>query len=252
MLIRRLVLSVVVVILGSLVSRAGEPEPTWVGLTGLYTQPTAEIQQRGVIALNYAEIRFKQVSDNTKLSDIWFTGGVTVAADPRWEFAVLWRNEGIKTGPGYQAGFANMFNEAIYLGDVKYVITPPEHRKVGIAIGVIDITGATKQIGTLDTKRGQRYFLVGSLDWAHLAVTCDNSGAGVVAGGKFVVTDDVDLLAEFVSRPLFSEKTPKPLNNMNFNLGFRIYPPQVPRLHIDLTAVGDGEFDFGFALGYSL
>ena len=44
---------------------------------------------------------------------------------------------------------------------------------------------------------------------------------------------------------------PEPNNTMNFNLGLRLYPAQVPRLRIDVTAIGDGQFDFGFSLSYN-
>lgn len=245
-------LFVIVLLLLSIAAWAEQPEPAWVGLTGLYTQPTAETLPRGVIGLKYSEIRFKQVSDGTKLSNIWFTGGATVVPFSRWEFAVLWRNENVKTGPSNRAGFANAFTKAMFTGDVKYVIIQPGDRKLGVAVGVLDVTGTTRHLDGLDTRRGQRIFLVGSYEWAHLAITDDANGLGLVGGARWGITSDIDLLAEFSFAPMFVEKAPQPLNHYNFNLGLRIFPPQVPRLHFDLTAVGDGEFEFGFALGYNL
>ena len=44
---------------------------------------------------------------------------------------------------------------------------------------------------------------------------------------------------------------PKPSNEINFNIGARIYPREVPRLRINAAALGDGQFDFAFSLSYN-
>ena len=127
----------------------------------------------------------------------------------------------------------------------------PGPRKVGLAFGVIDLANETRNVDGLNTGRGRRYFLVGSFDWAHLAVTEDFQGFGVVAGMRWTLTNTIDLIGEFSTKPVFVVIPPLPQDHMNFNLGLRLYPPEVPQLHCDLTAVGDGEFDFSFALGYN-
>jgi len=231
---------------------AGEPEPTWLGLTGLFTLPTAEIGHPGTVMLKFSEIRFMQISQGTKLKDVWFTGGATIALDCHWEVAALWRNEQLHQGWENRAGFPDNFNKAFFLGDVKYQITKPELRKMGIAVGVIDLTGSTRYIDGRSTGRGQRLFLVGTYQWAHMALTEDDRGLGAAIGARWCITPNIDLIGDFSSKPVFVMKFPRSSNHMNFNLGLRLYPQPVPRLHFDLTAVGDGEFEFGFALGYNL
>lgn len=227
-----------------------EPAASWEGLTGLFTQPTAQILPRGNAALTYSEIRFGQENCPRKSTDTWFTGSLTAALSQRWEIGITSRHELVKHFCDDSLNPVDKYDASLLIGDVKYLITPPAKNRVGIAIGVKDITDATSEVGGFCAERGRRFFLVGSYDWAHFGLTQDDSGVGAYAGADFPIGENVDFVAEYVTRPSFVHLIPEPDNTANFNLGVRFFPRAVPGLRIDTVAVGDGEFNFGFSFSY--
>lgn len=224
------------------------PSASWQGLVGLYTHPTAETLPNGSTLLNFSEIRFSQRDDGLGQQSIWYYGTLTVVPAARWEVTVGRRHEIVRS----ENPLRPELNDHQNIGNVKYVILPTTPRHIGVAAGVLDITGATQELDGQNTDRGQRYYLVGSYEWAHFGVTHDRAGVGIYAGARWTLTDNVEVIAEWVSRPLFVKTIPPPSNGVNFNLGVRLHPREVPQLHIDAVAVGDGRFDYGFAIGYQL
>jgi len=229
---------------------ANGPTASWEGLTGLYTQPTAEIMPRGNVAFTFSELRFKQGNGTERLKNSWFAGTLTYAPTSRLELAVTDRHEIVKLGPD-EDDITTQLDETAFLGHVKYVLAHPGPRKLGLAVGVQDITNATDRIETRDMERGRRVYLVGTYDWANAGVFHRDGKLGGFIGARFRLTENIDLVGELNSRPQFAHLIPEPNNTMNFNLGLRLYPAQVPRLRIDVTAIGDGQFDFGFSLSYN-
>ncbi len=178
---------------------AGDLRPTWLGLTGLYTLPTAESAPPHSIMLEYAEVRFQEQHSN-KMEDVWFTGSLTYAPVARLEIAGVWRNEQISYGPINMPNYLWEGSQAYFIGDIKYQLVRPDVCKMGLAFGIIDVGNATRHVGNLDTGRGRREFLVATYKWADLAVTNDNDGVGAVAGARLPLTCSMDLLAEFSTR----------------------------------------------------
>lgn len=229
---------------------AAEPTASWEGLTGLYTQPTAEILPPGDISFTFSELRFKQSNDIDRLENKWFTGSAAFSLFNRLKVAVTDRNEVLRQGPLGDA-FPTRIDETMYLGHVKYVLAHPDRRKLGLAVGMLDITDETDRLDGVDLDRGRRLFLVGTYDWASLGVFQQDDNLGGFFGGRLALTDNIELIGELNSQPLFAHLTPEPVNRMNFNMGLRLHPKQVPQLRVDLAAIGDGQFDFGFSLSYN-
>lgn len=227
-----------------------QPAASWSGLIGLFTQPTAESLPAGQVALTFSEIRFSQENSDLESEDIWYSGSATWAISPRWEVALTNRHEVDKLFVDTDVEPQRKIDSTYLIGDVKYIITPPRDNKIGLATGIMDLTDVTDKLGGMDVDRGRRLFLVGTYKWAHLGLTQDNDGFGAYAGATWGLTDNIDIVAEYVTKPTFVQLTPRPNNDVNFNLGARIYPRGVPNLRIDATAVGDGTFNFGFSFSY--
>jgi hypothetical protein len=223
------------------------------GLTGLYTHPTADTIPPGRTALTFSELRFSQSNATTKAQNIWFYGAATFTPSSRWELAVATLHEVVEFRPrNGLIGPSTDFDSSGVLGHVKYVITPPERRKAGLAVGVMDISDVTADVGGLETERGRRLFLVGTYEWLSLGVTQTDDDTGAFVGARWTVGRNLDIIGEYVTDPVFVGVSPEPGNKANFNLGIRFYPNQVPGLRVDVAAIGDGEFDFGFSLSYLL
>ncbi|MHB9106751.1 MAG: hypothetical protein ACYDCO_06825 [Armatimonadota bacterium] len=230
---------------------ANEVSANWEGLVGIFTQPTAETLPAGSIALTFSEVRFSQTNDTTKLQDSWFTSSVTWVPISRLEVAVTSRNEVLRRGPAESVEFTERVDDSQVLAHLKLILIRPEPNRIGLALGVQDITDQTGQLDGIDVGRGRRIFLVGSYQWFHLGAFEESNKVHGFAGARWEVSDNIDLLAELVTRPAFVQTTPYPINKMNFNLGLRIHPRDVPNLRIDAAAIGDGQFDFGFSLSYN-
>jgi hypothetical protein len=230
-----------------------QPVASWDGLVGLYTQPTAEGLRPGQVAITYSELRFGQEDNNTELKNIWFTGSATAALTKHWEVALNVRNELAKTYVNNDLAPVTSLSELQVVGDVKYIFIRPQDHRIGLAGGVMDLTNTTKSIADTDVGRGRRFFLVGSYQWAHLGLTQDDGQFGAYAGADWNLADHIDLIAEYVTHPTFAQMTTSlPSNTHNFNIGVRMYPKAVPNLRVDLAAIGDGQFNFGFSLSYLL
>lgn len=228
---------------------AAPPTASWEGLTGLYMQPTAEILPEGSLALTFSELRFPQHANGIKLRNIWYSGSVTVPLASRWELALSRRHELIDL---YEDGVVtDRFNDHLYPADVKYVLSTPSDDRIGLAVGILDITDTTNDVQGYPAERGRRFFAVASRRWVHLGVSHDEGGLGAFAGTRLAVGEHTDLIAEWTSAPLFAQLLSEPSNNTNFNIGFRFYPLETPDMRIDLAAIGDGEFDFGFSFSYN-
>lgn len=245
---------IICLLLLPVIAGANPPTLNWEGLTGLFTEPTAAMQPKGTFALSYAELRFKQhdSNDENKLLDTWFTGSITYLPTSRLEIALTDRHEILDAGPLALADFPERFDDVFLMASVKYLLVPVGPHSTGLAIGAQDVTGATRHFNGSAFMRGRRLFLVGTYRWATLGSSYDDSQIGAFAGAQLEVTGNIDLLAEWSTRPRFAHFTPGPDNPINFNLGVRLHPREIPRLHVDLTAIGDGEFDFGFGLSYNL
>ncbi|MHB9023168.1 MAG: hypothetical protein ACYC7E_03200 [Armatimonadota bacterium] len=240
-----------VLLVGSL-AWGGQPTASWEGLVGLFTQPTAETVTDHRVLLTFSEIRFTESNSVDRVEDIWFTGSVTFIPAPRWEAAITWRNESVDQFLENQAGPVASLGESMFTGQLKYVLKPVEPDRLGLAVGVMDVANATEIIDGRQTNRGRRFFLVGSYNWAHLGVTYDGHGSGIYAGARWSIADNLELLGEYVVSPTFVQTDPLPENRVNFNIGARFYPREVPDLRFDLTAVGNSHFNFGFSLSYLL
>lgn len=234
----------------ALIAYAGQPMASWEGPVGLYTTPTAETLAPHDYALTFAEIRFSQESASCYKKTTWFTGSMVYTVAPRWEVALTSRHEVVDDYTFDNNWPIPSFDTTFLMGHVKYVLTQPGCRKVGVAAGVFDITDASREPAGVDTNRGRRAYLVGTLDWFSLGTSYDARGFGVFAGARWAVTDTLDLIAEIVSEPMFTQVSPCPGVDYNFNVGMRFYPQQVPNMRFDLAAVGDGRFDFGFSYSY--
>jgi len=230
---------------------AAGPSANWEDLVGIFTQPTAETLPVGSIALTFSELRFSQTNDTTKLQDSWFTSSVTWMPISRLEVAVTSRNEVLRRGPAESVEFTERFDDSQVLAHLKLILIHPEPSCIGLAIGVQDITDRTGELDGIDADRGRRIFLVGSYRWFHLGAFTESNRVHGFAGARWEVSDNVELLAELSTRPAFVQTTPYLINKMNFNLGLRVYPRDVPNLRIDAAAIGDGQFDFGFSLSYN-
>ena len=228
---------------------SAQPSASWEGLVGLYTQPTAETLHPGEIALTYSEIRFSELNEPRESRDSWFSASATATLTRHWEVGLTLRNETLKSFETNDLSPTLSVQQAHVIGDVKYIVTPPQGKRIGLALGVQDITNATNEIRGVATDRGRRFFLVGSYQWAHLGLTDDKGGLGAFAGAEWPLTDNVDLIAEYITRPTFILLKPTS-SKVNFNLGARITPRSVPNLRIDLAAIGDSRFDFGFSFSY--
>ncbi len=232
-------------------ARPEGPAASWEGLTGLFTMPTAQTLRHGQIALVYAEARFANERDGRKSLDTWFTASAATAVFPRLEIAVTSRHEIYKFGPGSTSGFTNQLNDTFVLGHVKYVVVRPDTRKVGLAIGALDITDTASKLEGINVGRGRRIFLVSSYQWAHLSAFYTDGHLGASAGAQWSVTDNIDLVSEVVTNPVFVKAIPSSNSGVNFNIGARIHPREVPNLRFDVAGIGDGKFDFGFSLSYN-
>jgi hypothetical protein len=168
------------------------------------------------------------------------------------EIALTDRHEILEAGPRALANFSERFDKVFLLANIKYLLVPVRDRGTGLAIGAQDLTGTTRNFENSSFRRGRRVFLVGTYRWATLGASYDDSKLGAFAAAQLDITDNLDLLAEWSSRPAFAHFTPGPDNPINSNLGLRVHPRQLPRLRVDLTAIGDGEFDFGFSFSYNL
>ncbi|HEY3417169.1 MAG TPA: hypothetical protein VGM23_09825 [Armatimonadota bacterium] len=230
----------------------GQPTASWEGLVGLYTQPTAETVTDHQVLLTFSEIRFTESNSVNRVEDTWFSGSLTYIPAPRWETALTWRHERVDQFLESQAGPIAHLDKNEITGHFKYVLQPVEPDRLGLAVGMMDVANATDEVEGLETNRGRRFFLVGTYNWAHLGVTYDNHGSGVYFGARWSVTDNLELLGEYVVSPTFVQTTPLPTNSVNFNLGVRFYPRELPNLRFDMTAVGDSNFNYGFSLSYML
>ncbi|MHB9132085.1 MAG: hypothetical protein ACYDBB_13505 [Armatimonadota bacterium] len=231
---------------------AGDPSASWEGLTGLFTQPTAEIQQEGDVAITFSEIRFIQGNHVAERSTIWYVESLTYVPFDRLELAVAYRKEVVRYRPLTQPNNdpSAQVDDKLILGHVKYIITPPELHKIGIAVGAMDITNETDTLSGVDVGRGRRIFLVGTYEWLTGGLSYQNNKLSWFGGARWSITDNLDLIAEYVKAPVFVEVIPPPTIDANFNLGMRFHPRQVPNLRVDMAAVGDGQFNLGFSFSY--
>jgi hypothetical protein len=228
------------------------PAPAWEGLVGLFTLPTAETMPDGMpLAFTFSEIRFSQSNNTARVRNIWNTGSLTWAPSDDLEVAVTLRHEYLHAQDFGAPPPATTADQKWTQVAVKYVLTPPDDRRVGLAVGMQDLTDVTDiGFGESGADRGRRLFLVGIYQWFCLGLTHDNRGLGAAAGARWSVSEHIDLIAEYNTDPLFLQVHPAPAIDANFNLGFRVYPREVPGLRIDAVAVGDGRFDFGFSMSY--
>jgi hypothetical protein len=231
--------------------QAGEPSASWTGLTGLYAQPTAESLPAQHFALTFSEIRFVQTStDDQRLKNRVISGIVSYGFTDRLEACVRLSHDVIDYGLRNSDEVLFSADGNVFTGDVKYVLTPPTDGRIGLAVGVNDILDRTDRINGTHTDRGIRLFAVGTYRWFTLGATANKHAVGGYSGARVALTERIDLVVEYSVPPVFAQTTPKPDYNVNFNLGIRMYPIQVPGLRADIAAVGDGDFDFGFSFSY--
>jgi hypothetical protein len=231
---------------------AGQPAPSWEGLTGLFTQPTAETLTDHHFALTYSEIRFSESNSTNRLLNYWAEDSLTYIPAPRWEVALSLRDEQVNHYLENDASFLVYHQKTELTGGLKYILRPVAEDRLGLAMGVLDVADATKTLDGEGTNRGRRFFLVGSYNWAHLGVTYDDHGVGAYLGARWTILDNLDLIGEYITAPTFVQTHPLPTNSVNYNLGVRYYPRELPNLRIDMTAVGDSDFNYGFSLSYLL
>ncbi len=231
---------------------AGMPSPAWEGMVGLFTLPTAETLPAGrPFAFTFSEIRFSQSNNTARVRNVWYTGSLTWAPVDDLEVAVTLRHEYLHARNFADPPPATTADQKWTQVALKYILIPPDDRRVGLAVGVLDLTDVTDiGFGESGADRGRRAFLVGTYEWFSLGLTYDNRGLGAAAGARWSVSDAVDVIAEFNTDPVFLQVHPAPAIDANFNLGFRLYPREVPGLRLDTVAVGDGRFDFGFSMSY--
>ncbi|MHB9024897.1 MAG: hypothetical protein ACYC7E_12100 [Armatimonadota bacterium] len=232
--------------------QAGQPTASWDGLVGLYTHPTAEMLTEHRAALTFSEIRFTESNSVNRLLNYYVESSLTYIPAPRWEVALTLRDEQVHHFLEHDASFLDYRQEYYLTGGLKYILQPVEPDRLGLAVGVMDVANATETIDGQDTERGRRFFLVGSYNWAHLGLTYDGKGVGAYAGARWTILDNLDLIGEYVTNPTFVQTNPLPECKVNFNLGVRYYPRELPNLRIDMTAVGNSNFNYGFSLSYLL
>ncbi len=230
--------------------RCDGPSPMWEGLIGLYTVPTAETLPPHAVGLTFGEIRFSS-SNNTQTSfNRWFSSSITVIPVNRVELALTDRHELVDFGLENVAGRTSTLNAGRAIGSVKVVLLPVKKKSIGVAIGGQDLWNNTRSLNDVDTGRGNRYFLTGTYQWLTAGATYTRQKFGTFGGGHLALTETIELIGEISSQPRFVLPVPRPGNHVNFNLGLRFYPRQVPNLRIDTALVADSRQNFGFAISY--
>ncbi|HOS43391.1 MAG TPA: hypothetical protein PK794_06855 [Armatimonadota bacterium] len=242
----------ILLLAAGLLVHAGMPTPTWEGMVGLFTLPTAEtLPANRPFAVTFSEIRFSQSNNTARVRNVWYTGSLTWRPTDDLELAVTLRHEYLHAHHYADPFPAAAADQKWTQVAVKYLLVPPDDRRLGLAAGVLDLTDVTDiGFGDSGADRGRRAFLVGTYAWFSLGLTYDNRGLGAVAGARWSVSDAVEIIAEYSTDPVFLQAHPEPAIDANFNLGLRLYPREVPGLRLDTVAVGDGRFDFGFSVSY--
>jgi len=226
---------------------SAEPAVSWLGPVGLFTQPSANTFRKGEAALTFSELRFMQDNNDSCVKTTSISGSFTVVPVDRLELAISTRHEMIQTFPMYGADLLHDISVSEIIGDIKYVVIPVEPCKPGLAVGIIDLTNATDVIAGHDTERGRRFYLAGTYEWATLGVTHDGQGIQGYVGVDFTINTNIEFIYEYSTAPIFPRALPHPSTDVNCNMGLRIHPCEIPNLRLDLAAVGDGHFCFGFS-----
>ncbi len=230
---------------------ASAPSVNWTGLTGLYTEPTAESLPARNFAVTFSEIRFVQSGSNDeRLHNRDISGIFSYGVSSRFEVCGRISHEVIDFGLRDSETILHTADGNFFTGDVKYVIARTGDNRIGLAAGINDITNRTDKIADTTTGRGIRGFVVSTYRWMSTGVTVNKDRLGLYSGARVALTNNIDLVTEYSWPPVFPQTVPRPDYNVNFNLGLRLYPIQVPGLRADIAAVGDGDFDFGFSFSY--
>lgn len=238
---------------------------SWHGLSGLYVIPTARIIGERKLALGFNESKHGENVNGGVFVDRQIRGVATYGITDKIEVYASYWNNMYTIPPDREPGIGN---QTFHSYGAKWLIMKehPHFWFPAVALAVRDITNDTANVGPLENvNNGTRGFIlaskrllkddkIGRFMDVHAGLTFDKNTTSGLAGFELTLAPNVSLIAEGIwDSPYVNFRKYGQDNVMGrylFNVGIRMYPELVPGMALDTGFVGDGEFEFSFAVSY--
>lgn len=238
---------------------------SWPGLSGLYIIPTARTIGPGKLGVGFNESKHTEFIDNGKFVDRQIRGVATYGITDKLEVCASNYNDMYVIPPGVEP---RLHNQVFWSFGAKLQILQEHPRSwlPAVSLAVRDITNNTADVRPLtNVNNGTMGFIlaskkvlkddkIGRFMDCHAGLTFNRTTTAGLVGFELTLAPNASLIAEsiwdspYLNFHNFGKNDQK--GRYLFNVGMRMYPELVPGLVLDTGFIGDGEFEFSFAVSY--